>query len=82
MSSLVNTLPRAPSRLVALALIAALAAAALTAVVLASGASRGSGRPLPRHAAQVAPQRLDLSGPRKDRVLSLGSPPRQSSVNK
>jgi hypothetical protein len=60
MSTLVKTLPRPPSRLVAIALIVALAVATLTAVLVATSGSGSA--PAPRHAAQAAPQTSSENG--------------------
>jgi hypothetical protein len=70
MSSLVNTLPRVQPRLVALALIVALAAAALTAVLVASGGS-GSAAPGTAHA---TPQRQYIGGPGEGRGIWTAQP--------
>jgi hypothetical protein len=62
MSTLVKTLPRPPSRLVAIALIVALAVATLTAVLVATAGSGSGSASAPRHAAQAAPQTSSENG--------------------
>jgi hypothetical protein len=74
MSAISNTAQAVPSRrlrlprkLVAVALVVALAAAALTVALVASG---GSGSAAPRSVAQAAPQRQYFGGPAEGRALA------------
>jgi len=60
MSALTATAQRVPSKLVALALVIALAAAVFTVVLAASGGSSGQAT---QPGAQAAPQRLYIGGP-------------------